>query len=151
MSDWPVPLRWMAYALALHLIWEIGQLPLFTLWYSEPPHAIAWAVIHCTAGDALIAAFTYAAAALATRDVAWPVHSRRMLALPVVVISGVGYTFFSEWRNVYILESWAYASTMPMILGIGISPLAQWIIVPVLATLLTARRSRPGGRFNATP
>lgn len=143
MNTLHVPLRWMAYALGLHLIWEVGQLPLFTLWYSEPPHVIAWAVIHCTAGDALIAVFTYAAAALAARDAAWPVHSGRMPAVPVLLISGVGYTFFSEWRNVYVLESWAYAPPMPMVFGIGISPLAQWVIVPLLAILLTARDLRP--------
>ena len=58
---------------------------------------------------------------------------------------GVAYTAFSEWRNVYRLS--AYTDAMPLVLGIGLSPLMQWILVPLLAVmalrLLESRRS-PG-------
>lgn len=66
---------WLLVSLVLHLTWEIAQLPLYTLWREETPAYIAWAVIHCTAGDGLIALGTYAVASAAVRSVAWPWES----------------------------------------------------------------------------
>lgn len=146
MNQRLIPLQWLSYAAGLHLVWEVAQLPLFTLWNAEPPAAIAWAVIHCTGGDVLIASVTYVIATLAARDLAWPAGSRLALPLSVLLVSGVSYTFFSEWRNVYELGSWAYTPAMPTILGIGLSPLAQWVIVPLAATLLAARTHKRSQR-----
>src|SRR5436309_3538846 len=51
----------------------------------------------------------------------------------------VVYTAFSEWLNVVVRHSWAYSGSMPAIaLGsvrIGLSPIAQWIIVPAARLL----------------
>ena len=142
MNERLIPLQWLAYAAGLHLIWEVAQLPLFTLWNDAPPGAIVWAVIHCTGGDLLIAASTYGVAALVARDSGWPAGSRLARPLTVLLVSGVSYTFFSEWRNVHVLESWAYARSMPTMFDIGLSPLAQWVFVPLAATVLTARTRR---------
>lgn len=35
---------------ALNLLWEIAQLPLYTIYEEGEPAAIAFAVAHCTAG-----------------------------------------------------------------------------------------------------
>lgn len=32
----------------------------------------------------------------------------------------------------YGLERWSYAPGMPRVLGVGVAPIAQWIIVPLL-------------------
>ena len=44
-----------------------------------------------------------------------------------------------EWRNVYELSAWSYARAMPLVSGIGLSPLLQWFIVPI-AVLFAYRR-----------
>ena len=66
----------------------------------------------------------------------------RLAALTAVF--GTAYTIFSEWMNIAILGSWAYAPSMPRfeIVGfeMGMAPLAQWLIAPPLA-LYFARRS----------
>ena len=133
-----IPLKWLACAAGLHLVWEIAQLPLFTLWHEAPPTVIAWAVIHCTGGDILIAAATYAIGSLVAHDLAWPANSPRIRPLAALIVSGVGYTFYSEWRNVYVLGAWAYTPSMPTVFDIGLSPLAQWIFVPLATTILAA-------------
>jgi hypothetical protein len=47
--------RYFAFAIPAHLAWEVAQLPLYTIWYEDPSGRIAFAAIHCTGGDALIA------------------------------------------------------------------------------------------------
>lgn len=123
---------WLLASLVLHLTWEIAQLPLYTLWHEERPTYIAWAVVHCTAGDGLIALGTYALTSIVQRSAQWPWESPGR-GLAVLWASGLAWTTFSEWRHVQNLGSWAYAESMPTLAGIGLAPLAQWVIVPGLA------------------
>ena len=41
--------------MAGHLLWEIGHVPLYTIWTEGSWGEIAFAVLHCTGGDLLIA------------------------------------------------------------------------------------------------
>lgn len=128
---------WALLSLALNLLWEIAQLRLYTIWTTESAASIAYAVAHCTVGDVLIACSSYILAAFLVGDAEWPA-SRPWRGLAVSILYGVVFSVFSEWRNVYVERTWAYSPDMPMISGIGVSPLLQWIIVP-LATVLIVR------------
>ncbi|MBR0682914.1 hypothetical protein GXW74_20650 [Roseomonas eburnea] len=71
----------------------------------------------------------------------WPDHAHgRVLALTVVI--GLGYTVYSEWLNVEVRGSWAYADAMPRLpmLGTGLAPVLQWALLPPLA-MIAARRA----------
>jgi hypothetical protein len=59
-----------------------------------------------------------------------------------LLILGVGYTLYSEWINVSVKGSWAYAPFMPTlpVIGTGLSPLLQWIIVPTLVLRISVGR-----------
>jgi len=127
---------WTLLSAGYHLVWELLQLPLYTLWHDEA-WTIALAVVHCTAGDALIAVSTYAVAAAVVRTWQWPTR-RPVLGIVSAVAAGATYTAFSEWLNVSVRGTWAYAATMPVVAGIGLSPLLQWVVVP-LAVLRTFR------------
>jgi hypothetical protein len=116
-----------------HLVWEIAQLPLYSLWNTASRAELAFAVLHCTGGDLLIAASVLVASLAVLRASSWPrakVKQVAALAIPL----GIAYTAFSEWHNVYVRQSWGYDAAMPTvtILGydIGVSPLAQWVFVP---------------------
>jgi len=129
--------RWAALSLILNLIWEVIQFPLYTI----PPQAqVAYAVIHCTVGDVVIAATTFAIAALLLRDADWPIADPWRGAA-IVVLLGAAYTGYSEWRSVYQAGYWGYTSSMPLIFGVGLAPLLQWIFVPI-ATILILRTQR---------
>lgn len=53
---------YLLWTIVAHPVWEIGQLPLYTIWTDETPANNVFAVIHCTGGDIIIAG-----AALASR------------------------------------------------------------------------------------
>ena len=76
-----------------------------------------------------------------TDDSQWP----RVL----FVIGGFSYTVFSEWWNTTARETWAYTDSMPQILGFGLSPLLQWIVVPPVVMWLMRRASN--AQENPTP
>ena len=146
----PVSANWLgaqrAYLLTIAVgdfVWETAQLPLYTLWQTGTPGEKLFAVVHCTLGDLLIAlaALTLGLVLAGHRD--WPL--RRFAAVAALMLAfGLGYTVFSEWLNIVVRRSWAYSSLMPVVslfgLGIGLSPLLQWIVVPTLA-LYAARRT----------
>ena len=68
------------------------------------------------------------------------VDSRKVAILAVGL--GIAYTLASEWGNVEVRRAWAYTPAMPRLpwIGTGLSPLAQWLLVPSLAFLLLQRR-----------
>ena len=58
--------RYLAAMPALNLVWEVAQLPLHTLWVQGTRGEIGFAVLHCTGGDAMIAAAALSVAILQT-------------------------------------------------------------------------------------
>jgi hypothetical protein len=141
--DWLGALRrYLVFVLLANFVWEVLQLPLYTLWREGTPGEIAFAVVHCTGGDLLIALSSLAAALVVTGRPAWP-RERFWPVAGVALAIGVGYTIFSEWLNLVVRASWAYSELMPVVppFGTGLSPLLQWIVIP-LAGLWWARGGR---------
>ena len=117
-----------------NLVWEAVQLPLYTIWVagSWPQTVLAWG--HCTLGDVLIGAAALCGALLLCRMPNWPIGAHQQVAAATVILAVI-YTIFSEWLNVEVRHSWAYRDIMPTLpwFGTGLSPLLQWIVVPLLA------------------
>lgn len=134
-------LLWGGFAAALNLAWEIAQLPLYALYEQAAFPAIAYSVAHCAVGDVLVSLACYAAAALALGDWRWPL-SKPLPGIGIALATGVIYTVFSEWLNVSVRGTWAYAPAMPTLFGIGLSPLVQWLVVPA-GVLLLVRLTLP--------
>jgi len=136
--------RYLPWLAVLSLGWEIAQLPLYTLWNEAGPGYIAFAVAHCTIGDILIGTVALALSLVLMRAGSTEQWPRARIAV-LTVITAVTYTAFSEWINTVALRSWEYSSLMPRVrLGefeLGLSPLAQWLVIPPLALRLALRRT----------
>jgi hypothetical protein len=146
----PPRVHWLAairrYLLATaigNLVWETAQLPFYTLWRSGTSRQIVVAIVHCTAGDAVIAAVALIMALLLVGPPDWPTAGVARTAA-VAVAAGLAYAVYSEYVNTGVRAAWAYSELMPTLpwLGTGLAPLAQWLVVPSLA-LAWATRSRP--------
>jgi hypothetical protein len=145
--DWLWALRIYVAVIAVgNLTWESLQLPLYTIWMSGSRSEQAFAVIHCTGGDLLIALGSLAVALLLAGSPAWPRRAFGLIA-GLTIAFGLGYTGFSEWLNVSVRRSWAYSELMPVLPvagGIGLSPLLQWVVVPTLASWCVFRAQSRG-------
>ncbi len=117
-----------------NLIWEMLQLPFYTLWQDGTPRSRGFAVVHCAIGDALIGTSALLISVMVFGRSGWP-RSGHGPVLGTAVLAGVAYTVFSEWVNTEVTMSWQYNDAMLRVplLGTGITPLLQWIVVPPLA------------------
>ena len=129
-------LTYLAVSAAGHLVWELAQLPLFEIWATGTVGQLAFATVHCTAGDLLIATSVLLAALVLARARNWPLERFAAVAAGSMAI-GLGYTAYSEWHNVYVRGAWSYSAGMPTLsiagYAIGLAPLTQWLLVPALA------------------
>lgn len=88
--------RYLPAIAVLNVLWEVAQLPLYTLWWEAPPLSIAYAVLHCTIGDVLIGVGALLTALIATRSgVLRDWHWLRVSVISVAF--GLVFTAFSEW------------------------------------------------------
>ncbi|GAB4175303.1 MAG: hypothetical protein OHK0026_16600 [Rhodocyclaceae bacterium] len=131
-------LAWAAIELALHLGWEVAQLPLYTIAGDPDRIYVVRAVLHCTAGDVLIALTAYAVAAAALRETRWPL-GRHWHGIALATVGALAYTVYSEWNNVQVQGNWAYREAMPRLFGLGLAPLAQWLLLPAAGVWLLRR------------
>lgn len=139
---WPRALRrYVTASLALHLTWEIAQLPFYTIYWTEPFRLQVFAIFHCTAGDGMIAGLSLLAALAAVGSPRWPTESGRHVWI-ITIMLGIGYTILSEWLNVSVRGTWAYSALMPTlpIIGTGLSPLLQWFVIPTISLWIGMKR-----------
>ena len=132
--------RYFAFIAVANLVWETAQLPLYTIWSEGTVGEIAFAIAHCTAGDILIAGASLFGALLLVGSGRWPLERYGAVAC-LAFAGGLSFTIFSEWLNTGIRGNWAYTEVMPTLplIGAGVSPFAQWIVIP-LAAFWWARR-----------
>jgi hypothetical protein len=129
------------FSFLLHFVWEFLQVPLF----ADMPTMEHWeAVVFCARaalGDVLIALFAFWVVALIRADRRWIVAPGRVAILGFIVV-GVAITVALEWHATAILDRWQYGDLMPTvpILGTGVSPLMQWVLLPPLVVWIVRRQ-----------
>lgn len=135
--------RLALFGVVLHGAWEFLHSPLYE------DHTIGWFYVlwtrlHCTVGDVMILLFTFWLTSLLVGNRRW---LERFQPFPVAVftLSGMAYTTYSEWYNVYVAGHWSYTDSMPELLGIGVTPLLQWLILPPLIGLFLRETRRRSG------
>ena len=143
LPDWPGALRrYLGASIAAHLVWETLQLPLYTLWADGTRAQQAFAVLHCAAGDIVIALVSLALALALFARRGWPTTDTARVYWTSLVCC-VGYTIFSEWLNTGVRASWNYSDFMPVVpvIRTGLAPLMQWLVVPTFAQRIALGRA----------
>jgi len=131
------------FALLLNYPWEFLQVP----FYRDMPQAAHWdAILFCsraTAGDALIALASFWGVALLSRSRAWVTRPSLWQVVTFSTLA-VAITVGFEWHATVIAERWAYAEHMPVlpVIGTGLLPVLQWVILPPLIVWLVYRQIR---------
>lgn len=117
-----------------NLVWKFAHMQLYTLWETGSPGEIVFAAVHCTGGDILIAMSALLSALFLFGSSKWPEAGYRRVAVATTLF-GICYTVFSEWLNIEVRGAWAYGDMMQVIplINVGISPISQWIVLPILS------------------
>ena len=129
------------FGFLLNFIWEIWQAPLFrsmdNLTHFET-------TIHCTQatlGDVVILLVAFWIIALTAKSRSWIIHPKTIQVTGFITI-GIVITVVVEAISIHVLNRWQYAAAMPTlpILGAGITPILQWLIIPPIVVFMKLRR-----------
>ena len=129
------------FAFLLNFVWEFWQVPFF----QEMPATPHWqGVKTCTVatfGDVVIALVGFWAVAAATQSRAWMLDPSAAEVGGFVAV-GLVITVIAEWLFTGVLHRWTYASSMPTlpVLGTGLLPVLQWIVLPPLVVWFVRRQ-----------
>lgn len=132
------------FSFLLNYPWELMQAPL----YQGMPDAAHWDSIkvctRATLGDGVIMLLAYWGAAILIRDRRWIATPR---LAPILTMIGIGVAITVLLERLAIVSDrpswgWRYAETMPMVplIGIGLAPLLQWVILPLLLVWFVKRQ-----------
>lgn len=129
------------FAFLLNLVWELAQVPLF----AGMPTADHWrAILDCgraTLGDVVIALVAFGSVAVVAGSRSWVLRPTVRQAVGFVAV-GVVITVVMEWLATRVLNRWVYAESMPVVpvLGVGLSPVLQWLLLPPLVLWFVRRQ-----------
>lgn len=131
------------FAFLLNLPWELWQAPLFEGMAAAPHWDAVKACSRAALGDAVIALVAYAAVALVLRNRAWVASPSTPGALGFMAC-GLAITALIERLAVegVWIQGWSYSPLMPVVpgIGVGLSPLVQWLVLPPAVAWLVRRQ-----------
>lgn len=122
-------------AFAFHTAWEFLQDPLYAGLSTRPHSEVRAICLRAAGGDLLITFIAFYAAALVAKSRTW-IHPTNFAAVVVWFATGILITIALEWRAA-ATGTWSYGPSMPIVpvLHVGLAPIAQWIVIPILPML----------------
>lgn len=128
------------FSFIYHFVWEFLQVPT----YAGMADLRHWEGVkictEATVGDVgfALTAFWVASAVARTRHWIQAPSAGSVLAFLAV---GIGLTIGFEYYYVEISNRWTYSEIMPRVppFGTGLSPLVQWVVIPVLVIVTVGR------------
>ena len=129
--------RLFLWSVALNYPWEMLQMPLYeAMPFTDP---MSWILcFRATIGDGFIILMLWGIGFLLTRRINW-FGRRRKLAMSLLVISGAAVAIGIELHALRT-GRWMYSDLMPVVplIGTGLSPLVQLILLPLAAMRLAS-------------
>ena len=133
------------FSFLLHFVWELLQVPLYRDMPQAPHEEAILVCLQATLGDVAIALTAFWLVSAFCRSRFWLLTPSRF-QWASYLIYGIAVTVGLEMLATAILDRWQYSELMPVLplLEVGLSPLAQWVLVPPLALWLTRRHVNAG-------
>ena len=116
----------------LHFAWEIWQISFFEGMANAAHVDAVWICTKATFGDATLALTAHLMAAWSASSIGW-VKSLSLKPVFLYILTGLSVTALYEYLATEVWGMWSYNETMPRfpLLGTGLLPFAQWIILPL--------------------
>jgi hypothetical protein len=129
------------FSFLLNFVWEMWQIPFFAAMPSDSHWVGVVACTQATLGDAAISLVAFWSVAALARSRRWIINSSPSQVAGFVTV-GVAITVILEALATGPLARWSYTPLMPTlpVLGTGILPLFQWILLPSLTIWFVRRQ-----------
>ncbi|MDZ4134609.1 MAG: hypothetical protein U1D06_03305 [Paracoccaceae bacterium] len=127
----------------MHFTWEFLQAPLFSSMQAATHMDGIRICLQAALGDMGIVLAAYWAVSILTGTRQWVSRPSRR-AIVVWLVVGLAITIGIEFFSTEIIGRWNYGASMPRLplIGTGIAPLLQWIVVPMLVLWYMRRLSQ---------
>lgn len=131
----------VVFSFLLNYPWEFLQTPFFEGALSARSGRVLVVCSVATVGDALLSLFAFWCVALAARSRRWILRPRRGQLLGFISV-GLFITVVVERLATGPLDLWRYAAAMPLvpILEVGLTPILQWTLLPLLVVWFARRQ-----------
>ncbi len=131
----------IVYSFLLHFVWEFIQAPTYAGMVEKNHWEGIKLCTSATFGDVGFALTAFWITAVVARSREWmskPTTTQVLVFLAVGVILTVGFEYY--YTNISL--RWTYSELMPLVppFGTGLSPLLQWLIVPMLVIWFSNRK-----------
>ena len=129
------------FSFLLNLVWEYWQVPFFREMADQPHWEGVKACTLATFGDAGIAVAAFWITAIFAKTRSWILRPRNS-DIAVFLGFGILVTIVFEAVATGVLARWSYNDAMPRlpILGTGLLPVIQWLIIPPLVIWFVRRQ-----------
>jgi len=129
------------FSFLLNFVWEMWQIPFFAAIPSEQHWVGVAACTQASFGDAAISLVAFWCVAALARSRWWIINASPFQVVGFVAV-GVVITIIFEALATGPFGRWSYAPSMPTlpVLGTGIVPLLQWILLPPLTVWFVRRQ-----------
>lgn len=125
------------FAVLLNYPWELAQMPLFAM--HESHGNVLWRCFIASLGDGVLVLLIFAAGWVIWRRQDWFERSGAA-AWALMLTVGLIIAIAVEWNGL-AMGRWNYAESMPRVpaLNVGITPIAQMLVLPPIIFSLAAR------------
>lgn len=129
------------YSFFIHFFWEMWQMPLFMFSQSTDLPAMNWMCTQASLGDGVIAVISYYFVFYINKK-HW-LSTASFVDVFLFILPGMALTIVLEHINTGFYSRWEYDPLMPIvpIIGIGLFPLLQWIVIPPMVYLASKKRA----------
>ena len=115
-------------AFGLNFAWELGHCTLYKGFVYDGPHVAFLGL--ASLADTIMAGLLYFGFALLYNDGGWIQHLTVIRTTLLILAGGLGAAV-SEMAHLSA-ANWAYTDRMPLVFGIGLTPLLQFSMLPLL-------------------
>jgi hypothetical protein len=129
------------FAFLLNFVWEFWQVPFFRDMASAPHWSATMFCSLASVGDGIIMLVSFGVVAAIAGAHAWILQPSAM-QVAIFAMTGVAITVTAERVATERLQWWSYADRMPTLplLGTGVLPLLQWLVLPPLVVWFVRRQ-----------
>ncbi len=127
----------------LSVVYEILQMPLYANFGADTRLDKITSALHCALGDLNPFFLGWHIVALWRKELNW-LGGKKLANIVALTLIAVAYTTVAEVVYLDIKQLWTYKPLMPRVplLGIGLTPFIQWMVVVPVAVIILNKAQR---------
>lgn len=130
------------FSFLINLAWEVSHSLLYKTTTEMSVAEYVPRILQASAGDIIMILFIFLGISALNKSFSWKINNKKNILLSIIfgLIISISFEFYAQYTNRF-----EYNSSMPLIplIGIGLTPVLQMVIIPLLTFFFTERILTP--------